>query len=104
MNTRTWWADVNPGARGQAGRTPANVAAVQPASREVASGRDVILAHRGRNHRRSLLVAGAATAKGLDRFGRLPALEHVDAPRGEQVSAEREVKATGRAAGPGDDF
>jgi hypothetical protein len=45
-----------------------------------------------------LLLAGTVAAEGPDRRCRFPALEYVDTTRGDEVRAQREVQAAGRAA------
>jgi hypothetical protein len=50
-------------------------------------------------NRGGLLVAGAIASESFDSGLRLPALEDVDAARLHQICADREVEATGCAAG-----
>src|ERR1700761_4951861 len=56
----------------------------------------VVLAHRRRDNRALLLVAGPATAELIERDTRLPAFEDVNAIRLDQVGADREVETARR--------
>src|SRR5580698_10142477 len=57
------------------------------------------LAHRRRDNRALLLVAGPATAELVERDTRFPAFEDVNAIRLNQVGADREVETARRRAG-----
>src|SRR4029453_19649969 len=54
---------------------------------------DLVLGHRRGEHRRALLVGGAAAAEGFDGHLGLPALEDVDAAGVDQVGRDGEVEA-----------
>src|ERR1700692_4843910 len=59
----------------------------------------VVLAHRRRDNRALLLVAGPAAPDLIERDTRLPAFEDVNAIRLNQVGTDREVEAAWRLSG-----
>src|ERR1700761_5271749 len=59
----------------------------------------VVLAHRRRDNRSLLLVAGPATAEVIERDTRVPAFEDVNAVRLDQVGADREIETARRRSG-----